>query len=380
MDPVSSAGGPQGPPPRPYSADAEFLTNYQRGQADGDGSRRRPAGTAYHQRPAGGPSRSEGPLGHLLYSIALARNDKSRIAALLTLEANCASLLPDTQRLHVAFTAFDAIVSNSVPFTLKTGGPRGPHYNRTNPLRPPVRTAQPKETPWLREGGPATLGAPKDTCRSRSMSPNTPEGGAPGSLGPGGPEGEGGPRAAAASPPQQKSVEASLSVGSTENPSASGGPPGGGPYCSSDSVASLSAPEASFSFPGSPCDGSSSSSSSAQGAPQTPPLPPPRSRAVGTRAPPPGVPCSLVVSRPFSVLSRTVAMQVWVSICVSVDCLLVAPRWLERLVGLLHAIARNVGAPQDACVRSAACACLEELELAYPGRGPHGIKEGPPRD
>lgn len=73
------------------------------------------------------------------------------------------------------------------------------------------------------------------------------------------------------------------------------------------------------------------------------------------------------------------------SIAVSLECLLVAPLWVERLVGLLHAFIRNIGDPDDAPMRVFACSCLEELELAYPGDARDNCRgetaralEGPP--
>ncbi|XP_026194004.1 uncharacterized protein LOC34618261 [Cyclospora cayetanensis] len=220
----------------------------------------------------------EGPLGYLLYSIALAHNDHSRVSALLTLEANCGSLLSDTQRLHAAFAALDAIVCNAVPFTIKTGRHRKIHWTEESLASAAHGAAaeeqqQPEATPVEEATSPAI-----DTGRSTS--------------------------------PYARGMR--LRKG-----------PQGAMRCSGPSA-------------------------------------------------------TVVVKRPFSVLSRYVTLQVWVSMAVSLDCLLVAPQWLQRLVGLLHAFARNVGSPADAPFRAFACTCLEELELAYPGLlspllGPEGF-------
>lgn len=76
---------------------------------------------------------------------------------------------------------------------------------------------------------------------------------------------------------------------------------------------------------------------------------------------------SLVVGQPFSAVSRLVCMQVYTSVCICLDLVLVAPQWVERLVGLLHAIIRRSSVHEDAVFRSFACDCLQELEKSCPG-------------
>lgn len=336
-----------------------------------------PETSSFPLRPLEGPFRGEGPLGHLLYSIALARNDKPRIAALLMLEANCLTLLPDTQRLHVAFTALDAIVCNTVPFTLKTGALRSFSGSNTYSERLPVKPA-PRATKGQRqEANDASRKAPSEASNSPAWTA-AGEGRAEEPPGLDAPSSEAqgpsvSPARAAASDAtaigalgteafgssllsqQQKGASTS---GAVDSPSE--GPPQheGPPSSSNNSSALASTPEGLSSEAVSP----PSSRGTPRGAP-----PGASGSCSSVRAPSPSGCCWLVVTRPFSVLCRVVAMQVWVSMCVVLDCLLVAPLWVERLVGLLYFFVRNVGTPQDAYVRAFACKCLEELELAYPG-------------
>ncbi|KAL8272406.1 hypothetical protein Esti_003696 [Eimeria stiedai] len=359
-----------------------------------------PGAPATQRRPpGGGPPRGEGHLSHLLYSIALARNDKSRIAALLTLESNCVSLLPDTQKLHVAFTALDAIVCNAVPFTLKTGGPRNPPHSRIYSDGPSTRPAPRGAKGWFR-GASAAGRAPSLAEAPHSMtSPSSrSEANVPGSQ-----EALEAPKegtqyqteaTAAAAPAaaegaaekqqQHRGVGSDSVGGSLVGGPSPGGPQhlGGGalPKSSESAASSTSGPEAFFSFPASPQGRSSSATSSGHQNAAVGASPPGASRALkgSSRGSSPQGSCWLAVRRPFSVLSRVAAMQVWTSVSVLLDCLLVAPRWLERLVGLLHAFVRKVGLAEDACIRAYACSCLEELEMAYPGLllpllGPEGF-------
>ncbi|KAL8442373.1 hypothetical protein Emed_007312 [Eimeria media] len=370
-------------------------------EADHGGPRRvrvfSPGAPTTQQRPAGGgPPRGEGHLSHLLYSIALARNDKSRIAALLTLESNCLSLLPDTQKLHVAFTALDAIVCNAVPFTLKTGGPRKSPYSRAHSEGPSARAPPRGAKGWFRGapsagGGPPSAEGPPSTTSpnsrneanaqgpqedaSKDATQDSAEAAAPAS-------------AAAEGAVEEQQQQMGVGADSLGGPSVGSPPPGGPqhpaggplPLSSESAASSTSGPEAVFSFPASPQGRYSSATSSglqnaASGA--SPSGAHPASKG-SNRGSSPQPSCWLAVTRPFSVLSRVAAMQVWTSISVLLDCLLVAPRWLERLVGLLHAFVRKVGAPEDACIRAYACSCLEELEMAYPGLllpliGPEGF-------
>lgn len=350
---------------------------------------------------SGAPSASEGHLGHLLYSIALARNDRSRVSALLTLEANCVSLLSDTQRLHAAFTALDAIVCNAVPFTLKTGGSRRktsqgggvsakPAKNAAN-AGPPKKgdsTGAPAagSSSYELQGGPPSgpVGQPAagngiSSSQGREVAATAAaEAQVAGATA--APEAAG--LAAAATPaarpdllelpqrwqPQQKRRGEELAIPGPESPEAAS--PGHPLTCSSDSVASASPPE-----PASPPPDIPSSSNSSSSMNNTKSL-------TASRPPcPPRVSSSesyVVVRRPFSVLSRLLSLQVWVSIAVTLDCFLVAPKWLQRLVGLLHALARSGGTTADQPIRATACSCLEELELSHPGdlRSTHRVVGG----
>ncbi|KAL8454979.1 hypothetical protein Emag_001182 [Eimeria magna] len=362
-----------------------------------DGASRRvrvssPRALATQQRPAGGgPPRGEGHLSHLLYSIALARNDKSRIAALLTLESNCSSLLPDTQKLHVAFTALDAIVCNAVPFTLKTGAPQKSPYSRTHSGGPSARAAPRGAKGWFRGASASGRGSPSAEEPPRMTSPSSRNEANPLRS----QEALDAPRDATQDPAEATAAAPVAAEGAVEEQQQQtgigadslGGPlvgsptPGGPLPLSSESAASSnSGPEAVFSFPASPRGRCSSATSSgpqnaASGASPLGAYPAPKGSNRGSSA---QASCLLAVTRPFSVLSRVAAMQVWTSVSVLLDCLLVAPRWLERLVGLLHAFVRKVGAAEDACIRAYACSCLEELEMAYPGLllpliGPEGF-------
>ncbi|CBZ50503.1 conserved hypothetical protein [Neospora caninum Liverpool] len=76
---------------------------------------------------------------------------------------------------------------------------------------------------------------------------------------------------------------------------------------------------------------------------------------------------SLVVGQPFSAVARLVCMQVYTAICVCLDLVLIAPEWVERLMGLLHSILRRTSVHEDAVFRSYACDCLQELERNCPG-------------
>ncbi|KAL8440586.1 hypothetical protein Efla_006864 [Eimeria flavescens] len=343
---------------------------------------------AAHQRPHGeGPPRGEGHLSHLLYSVALARNDKTRIAALLALEANCASLLPDTQKLHVAFTALDAIVCNSVPFTLKIGPSRCPLRNGDQ-LEGPLAGSLPRAAKACHAGGaPAGRGALQREASARRASANagieerplrpqgTPEAPeetlrSPLSLTARGAAAEGD------LDEQQRPgnpAAAGASRAASEGLSPSGGPPPStNPgSCSSDSAPSPpSAAEAVSFVAASQGLGSNIRGLSPKRAAEGPPVEgggPPSATQQNAGGPSLQRSRWLVVTRPFSVLSRVAAMQVWTSVSVVLDCLLVSPRWLERLVGLLHALAGNGGAADAACMRAFACSCLEELEMAYPG-------------
>ncbi|KAL8430413.1 hypothetical protein ACSSS7_005938 [Eimeria intestinalis] len=358
-----------------------------------------PGAPATQQRPPGGaPPRGEGHLSHLLYSIALARNDKSRIAALLTLQSNCVSLLPDTQRLHVALTALDAIVCNAVPFTLKTGGPRNSPHSKAFSEAPSTRPASRGARGWFRGAPAAGRGPSRVEERPSGTSPSSRvEADAQGSE-----EARGASRDATQYPAEAPAAAPAAAEGAADaqhqhvgvvadslgGPLAGARPPGvpqhpgegALPLSSESAASSTSGTEAVFSFPASPQGRSSSGRSSGPRNAASGGSPPGASPALkgNNRGPPPQASCWLAVTRPFSVLSRVAAMQVWTSVSVLLDCLLVAPRWLERLVGLLHAFVRNVGAAEDACIRAYACSCLEELEMAYPGLlfpllGPEGF-------
>ncbi|OEH75953.1 hypothetical protein cyc_01208 [Cyclospora cayetanensis] len=340
----------------------------------------------------------EGPLGYLLYSIALAHNDHSRASALLTLEANCGSLLSDTQRLHAAFAALDAIVCNAVPFTIKTGRHRKIHWTEESLASAAHGAAaeeqqQPEATPVEEATSPAIDTGRSTSPYARGMrlrkgpqgSGDTPAverrrtGGPLRVAAETAPEATAAPTAAARSgepnsaplqSPPCKNYAKSTAAEASEATPLEGDSLRPTSTCSSGSGASASPAESNMSFPASP----SSNSSSSRGISRLPRSPLPRAGAMRCSGPS----ATVVVKRPFSVLSRYVTLQVWVSMAVSLDCLLVAPQWLQRLVGLLHAFARNVGSPADAPFRAFACTCLEELELAYPGLlspllGPEGF-------
>ncbi|KEP61388.1 UNVERIFIED_CONTAM: hypothetical protein HHA_320550 [Hammondia hammondi] len=76
---------------------------------------------------------------------------------------------------------------------------------------------------------------------------------------------------------------------------------------------------------------------------------------------------SVVVGQPFTAVARLVCMQVYTSVCVCLDLVLICPEWVERLVGLLHSILRRTSVHEDAVFRSYACDCLQELERNCPG-------------
>ncbi|PFH36141.1 hypothetical protein BESB_043330 [Besnoitia besnoiti] len=76
---------------------------------------------------------------------------------------------------------------------------------------------------------------------------------------------------------------------------------------------------------------------------------------------------SLLVEQPFSAVTRLVCMRVYTTVCVCLDLVLIAPDWVERLVGLLHAVIRRTSVHDDAVFRSYACECLQELERSCPG-------------
>lgn len=373
---------------------ASFSQSPSSGASTGGPSGRLSAGFS------GAPSASEGHLGHLLYSIALARNDRSRVSALLTLEANCVSLLSDTQRLHAAFTALDAIVCNAVPFTLKTGGSRRKTSQGGGVSAKPATNAA-NAGPQKKEDSRGTRTASSSSYELQGGPPSGPVGQPVAGNGisssqarevaataaaeaqvagaTAAPEAAG--LAAAATPaarpdllalpqrwqPQQKQREEELVIPGPESPEAAS--PGRPLTCSSDSVASASPPEP----PSPPSDIPSSSSSSSMNNTKSltasrPPCPPRVSSSESY----------VVVRRPFSVLSRLLSLQVWVSMAVTLDCFLVAPKWLQRLVGLLHALARSGGTAADQPIRATACSCLEELELSHPGdlRSTHKVVGG----
>ena len=351
-------GPPGGPSGGPFGSSSGGPGGYRPGGPSGGGAQGGPQGARGPSRGprsggplTGGPSGvafvGGGQLDHLLCSIVLAKNDRSRLSALLTLEADCEVLLSDTQRLHAAFTVLDAVLCNCNSFKFKArGGPRKrPGVETLQTASKSLSTSQqgpPKGPPEEPSKGPTegpTEGPPGGTLEGGPLQQQT---GAEGRRTPQAaaePTGLGAAAASAASinrqqQQQQQQQQEGMVQLSPSGPSLDNSPRSPFPAGRSDvSVSPEPASTSSNSNSNSNSSNNNSSSSSSR-------------RVRG---------CALSVSdshvlvpRPFSVLSRMLAMQTWVSIAAAINCLLVAPHWLERLVGLLHALASSsaAAAPQ----------------------------------
>ncbi|CDJ56750.1 hypothetical protein, conserved [Eimeria maxima] len=363
-----------------------------------------PSGGSHQRGPPGGPFVGGGQLDHLLCSIVLAKNDRSRLSALQTLEANCEYLLYDTQRLHAAFVVLDAVVCNCSSFRFKGRG-RGGNVRRKGAAG---ETAEGKDKQTQQQqqqqqqgapgGGtqPQTGGGPPDGGPTEGpLEPHTDEGGntlhaaeatAAAAAAALAAATEADLTGASAAPPQSGSLKPLSGLQqqqqqqqeqqqqqqqqqvTSSRASIDSSSPGSPPPSRSDLSASPDPPAPAANSSSKKNSNSNSNSSSSRSSRSSKrswgyPLP----RGLETKETLSPLDAGIFFPRPFSVLSRLLSLQTWVSIATTINCLLVSPQWLQRLVGLLHALAASNTAAAPQPIRSYACICLEELELTFPG-------------